>query len=107
MARHTVYLQYSNDDDAVIYVNGIEVVNTDCHLRSKIKLPDTAAAYTQDAMWQLDSASTGGGNALLDFGLATERDEGLFPGSSHAKNLSTYKPHKLIIPSAAAVSILK
>lgn len=90
IAEHTVYLQYSNDDNAVIYVNGIEVVNTpDCHLRNKIKLPDTAAATLHPgrnviAGYCLDR----GGNALLDFGLATERDEkACFPETAMQKSV--------------------
>lgn len=73
----SVYLEYSHDDDAIIYVNGIEVVNTgqDCKKNVRVKLSDEAvnslvkgeniiAGYCHNRV----------GNALLDFGLSVENE---------------------------------
>lgn len=72
-----VYLEYSHDDDAVIYVNGIEVINTGnaCRKNVRIKLSEEVvnslvkgdnmiAAYCFNRV----------GNGLIDFGLSVEKD---------------------------------
>jgi len=72
-----VYLEYSHDDDAIIYINGIEVVNTgnDCKKNVRIKLSEEVvnslvkgnnviAGYCYNRV----------GNGLLDFGLFVEKD---------------------------------
>lgn len=72
-----VYLEYSHDDDVIIYINGIKVVDTGnaCKKYELVKLPEEAvaslkqgrnliAAYCYNRM----------GNGLLDFGLLIEPD---------------------------------
>ncbi|MCF0176535.1 MAG: DUF4965 domain-containing protein [Bacteroidales bacterium] len=67
----TVYMDYSNDDDAVFYVNGIEVHSvTDCNKNALVKLPEEAVSSLK-AGENLICAKcwNRGGNALIDFGL--------------------------------------
>lgn len=76
-----VYLEYSHDDDAIIYVNGIEVVNTGNAAKKNvlIKLPENVvnslakgtnviAAYCYNRV----------GNGLLDYGLFVEKENTTF-----------------------------
>ncbi|MCD7970109.1 MAG: DUF4965 domain-containing protein [Alistipes sp.] len=71
-----IFLEYSHDDDAIIYVNGMEVVNTGnrAHKNLILELPEnvarslkpgenTIAAYCYNRV----------GNSLLDFGLVAEK----------------------------------
>ena len=71
-----VYLQYSNDDGAIIYINGVEVINTGniCNKNAKVKLSDkivnqlkvgknTIAGYCHNT----------GGGGILDFGLLVDK----------------------------------
>ena len=75
MGKKPVYLNYSHDDDVVIYINGIKVVDTGnaCHKNVRLLLEGEAraslrpgknliAAYCRDR----------GGLAFLDFGLEIE-----------------------------------
>lgn len=72
-----VFLEYSHDDDAIIYINGIEVVSTgnSCKKNALEPLPEEVletlkkgdnliAAYCYNRV----------GNALIDFGLVTEKE---------------------------------
>jgi len=72
-----VYLEYSHDDDVIIYINGIEVVNTGNKCKKNVLLPlpeevmatlkkgdNLIAAYCHNRV----------GNGLLDFGLVTEKN---------------------------------
>lgn len=72
-----VFLEYSHDDDVIIYINGIEVVNTGnaCKKNVLLELPSNVmetlkqgeniiAAYCNNRV----------GNGLLDFGLVKEKD---------------------------------
>lgn len=69
-----VYLAYSNDDDAVFYINGVEVLNTghECHTNAFALVPDgvvrkgknTLAAHCIDT----------GGLAYLDMGLMLQNE---------------------------------
>ncbi len=69
-----VYLAYSNDDDAIFYINGVEVLNTghECHTNAFALIPDgvvrqgknTIAAYCIDT----------GGLAYLDMGLMLQNE---------------------------------
>lgn len=76
-----VYLEYSHDDDAIIYVNGIEVVNTGNAAKKNvlIKLPENVvnslvkgtnviAGYCYNRV----------GNGLLDYGLFVEKENTTF-----------------------------
>lgn len=77
MTGKAVYLEYSHDDDAIIYINGIEVVNTgnDCRKNVLVKLSDEVVATLKKgenimAGWCHDRR----GLALFDFGLVMEKD---------------------------------
>lgn len=76
-----IYLNYSHDDDVIIYINGIKVVDTgnDCKKDVKLLLPDEVtstlatkgniiAAYCHDR----------GGLAFLNFGLDYEANKSTF-----------------------------
>ena len=72
-----VYLEYSHDDDAIIYINGIEVVDTGnaCQKNARIKLSDEVVASLKKG----DNLIAGYcynrvGNGLLDFGLLVEKE---------------------------------
>jgi len=72
-----VYLEYSHDDDAIIYVNGIEVVNTgnECKKNVRLKLSEEVV----NSLVKGDNILAGYcynrvGNGLLDFGLFVEKD---------------------------------
>ncbi|MGP1437227.1 MAG: glutaminase domain-containing protein [Phocaeicola sp.] len=72
-----VYLNYSHDDDAVIYVNGVKVVDTGNNAKSgeQQKLTQEALATLHEGK-NIIAAScrnrVGGG--LIDFGMSVERD---------------------------------
>jgi len=76
LSGKTVYLTYSHDDDALIYVNGILVVDTgDRAMKNVIvKLSDEAVSSLKAGEKNVISAYCWNrhGNALLDFGLAVE-----------------------------------
>jgi hypothetical protein len=72
-----LYLEYSNDDDAVFYINGVEVYNTGatCNKNAIIRVPDhivntlkkgenLIAAHCKNPI----------GNGLLDFGLLVQKE---------------------------------
>lgn len=46
MAGKQIFLEFSNDDDAVFYVNGVEVHNTGstCNKNAMVKLPEAVVA---------------------------------------------------------------
>lgn len=73
-----VYLEYSHDDDAIIYVNGIEVVNTGNKAlkNQKVKLPaNVVATLTKGQTIIAGYCYNRVGNGLLDFGLQVEKDQ--------------------------------
>lgn len=70
-----VYLNYSHDDDVIIYINGIKVVDTgnQCHKNVRLLLPENVRKTLKPgknliAAWCRDR----GGLAFLDFGLDIE-----------------------------------
>ena len=73
-----VYLQYSHDDDVIIYVNGIEVVSTGNEVKKRryMKLPEEVVASLKKGE-NLIAAHCHNrvGNGLLDFGLVVEKDD--------------------------------
>nr|WP_320057287.1 DUF4965 domain-containing protein [uncultured Bacteroides sp.] len=72
-----VYLEYSHDDDVIIYVNGIKVVDTGnaCKKHVLVKLPDNVVASLKPGKNLIAAYCYNRvGNGLLDFGLAVERD---------------------------------
>lgn len=81
LSKKNLYLEYSHDDDVIIYVNGIKVVETGNSAKKYVyaKLPEEAvaslkkgeniiAAYCRNRV----------GNGLLDFGLLAEKDDTRF-----------------------------
>ncbi|MDR2955041.1 MAG: DUF4965 domain-containing protein [Prevotella sp.] len=77
LAGKTVFLEYSHDDDAIIYINGIKVVDTGnaCKKNVMLKLSDEVLASLKKgeniiAGWCHDRM----GLALLDFGLVMEKE---------------------------------
>ena len=73
--ERTLWLVYSNDDDAEIYVNGLPVVaERDCHHHERVALAgDLAAALRPGRNVVAAHCLDRGGAALLDFGLLAQR----------------------------------
>ena len=72
-----VYLEYSHDDDVIIYINGIKVVDTGnaCKKNVLLKLPEEVVASLKQGENLIAAyCHNRGGNALLDFGLLVELD---------------------------------
>lgn len=69
-----VYLVYSNDDDAVFYINGVEVLNTghECHTNAFAPIPDGVVRKGKNliAAYCVDT----GGLAYLDMGLMLQNE---------------------------------
>ncbi|MDR0573543.1 MAG: DUF4965 domain-containing protein [Tannerella sp.] len=75
ITREPVFLELSHDDDAEIYINGIEIVNTGNSARENvmIKLPDNAKKTLKKGRNVIAAHCRNRvGNALLDFGLYVE-----------------------------------
>lgn len=75
LGKKPVYLNYSHDDDVIIYVNGVKVVDTgnQCHKNVRLLLPEDARRTLRQgkniiAAWCRDR----GGLSFLDFGLEIE-----------------------------------
>ncbi len=72
-----VYLEYSHDDDVIIYVNGVKVVDTGnaCKKHVLVKLPDEVTASLKQGENLIAAyCHNRGANGLLDFGLLVELD---------------------------------
>lgn len=72
-----VYLEYSHDDDAIIYINGIEVVNTGNAAKKNILAPlseEVIATLKKGENIIAGYCHDRGGLALFDFGLVMEKD---------------------------------
>ena len=72
-----VYLEYSHDDDAIIYINGIKVVDTGnvCKKHVQVKLSEEVVASLKQGTNLIAAyCHNRVGNALLDFGLLVELD---------------------------------
>jgi hypothetical protein len=71
-----VYLQYSNDDGGIIYINGVEVINTGntCNKNAKVKLSDKIVNQLKvgENIIAGYCHNTGGGG-ILDFGLLVDK----------------------------------
>lgn len=73
-----IYLEYTHDDDAIIYVNGIEVINTGNKAKKNqvVKLPENVVATLKKGENIIAGYCYNRvGNGLLDFGLQVEKDE--------------------------------
>lgn len=73
-----VFLEYSHDDDVIIYVDGQEVVNSGntCKKNAILQLPETLTKEFTAGKTVTIAAFCHNrvGNGLLDFGLQTEKD---------------------------------
>ncbi|MDR3366801.1 MAG: DUF4965 domain-containing protein [Prevotellaceae bacterium] len=71
-----VYLEYSNDDDAVFYINGQKVLEVGCCNKNKLfKLPKEAAKLLQEGQNLIAAhCSNPVANGLIDFGLYAEKE---------------------------------
>lgn len=73
-----VYLEYSHDDDVIIYINGIKVVDTGnaCKKHQLEKLSDEVIASLKQGDNLIAAyCHNRGANGLLDFGLLVELDD--------------------------------
>ncbi len=72
-----VFLEYSHDDDAIIYINGIEVVNTGnaCKKNALLPLSDEVLATLKKGENIISGfCHDRGGIALFDFGIVRETE---------------------------------
>lgn len=72
LSDYPVYLEFSNDDDAVFYLNGKQIYNTgpNCNKEERVKLPAEARAALKQGVNLLAAECINPiGNGLLDFGL--------------------------------------
>ena len=73
-----VYLEFSNDDDAIFYVNGVEVFNTGsiCNKNRRVRLSEEALATLGKGEVLLAAQCTNTqGLGLLDFGLIVLKEQ--------------------------------
>lgn len=76
-----VYLEYSHDDDVIVYVNGVKVVDTGnaCKKHQLVKLPaEVTATLKKGEILIAAYCRNRGANGLLDFGLLVEEDDTRF-----------------------------
>lgn len=72
-----IYLEYSHDDDVIIYINGIKVVDTGnaCKKHVQVKLSEEVVASLKQGENLIAAyCHNRGANGLLDFGLLIELD---------------------------------
>lgn len=77
LAGKKVFLEYSHDDDAIIYINGIEVVNTGNACKKNVLVPlsdEVVATLKKGENIIAGFCHDRGGIALFDFGLVREKD---------------------------------
>lgn len=78
LAGKNVYLEYSHDDDVIIYINGIKVVDTGnaCKKNVKLKLTEEVVASLKQGENLIAAyCHNRVGNGLLDFGLLVELED--------------------------------
>lgn len=95
LTGRSVYLEYSHDDDVIIYVNGIKVVDTGnaCKKHVLVKLPDEVVASLQQGDNLIAAYCHNRiGNGLLDFGLLVELDNNLFFKQTAIQNSVDVQP---------------
>ncbi|MEG1700362.1 MAG: DUF4965 domain-containing protein [Alistipes sp.] len=77
LADQQVYLEYSNDDDAIFYINGIEIHNTGatCNKNAMVKVPaEAVSTLVKGENLIAAQCKNPVGNGLLDFGLLIQKD---------------------------------
>ena len=88
--KKKVFLEYSHDDDAIIYINGIEVVNTGnaCRKNTLVQLTgDVLASLKKGENLIAGYCYNRVGNGLLDFGLVAEIEgKELLPNTATQKS---------------------
>ena len=69
-----VYLAYSNDDDAIFYVNGVKVLDTghECHTNASVMIPDGIVREGKNVLAAY--CVNTGGLAFLDMGLMLQNE---------------------------------
>lgn len=86
-----VFLEYSHDDDAIIYINGIEVVNTGNTCKKNALLPlskEVLASLKKGENVISGYCRNRVGNGLLDFGLVIEKEnQALIPQNAVQKSV--------------------
>jgi len=92
LSNRTVFVEYSHDDDAIIYINGEEVVNTGNTVsqNSLVKLPPelTSSLTKGSEVIMAGYCHNRGANGLLDFGLFVEKeDEKVFLQTAKQKSV--------------------
>lgn len=73
-----VYLEFSNDDDAIFYINGIEVFNTGavCNRNRRVRVPEEALQTLEKGEILLAAQCTNPqGFGLIDFGLVVPKEQ--------------------------------
>lgn len=91
LKNKVVYIEYTHDDDTILYVNGIEVVNTGntCRKNAKVKL----SAEVTNTLKKGENIISGYchnrvANGLFDFGLSTEKEaQKYFPQAAEQKSV--------------------
>jgi hypothetical protein len=75
-AGRTIYLEYSNDDDAEFYLNGTKILEVGCCNKNRLfQLPEEAAAQLKAGQNLLAAhCSNPVANGLIDFGLYAEKE---------------------------------
>lgn len=72
-----IYLEYSNDDDAIFYINGVEVLNTGstCNKNAVVKIPDNIIKSLKKGENLITAhCKNPVANGLLDFGLLVQKE---------------------------------
>jgi hypothetical protein len=80
----SIYLEYSNDDDAEFYINGQKIFEVGCCNKNKLfKLPDDAVKLLRAGQNLLAAhCSNPVANGLIDFGLYAEKENSLRYGQT-------------------------
>lgn len=77
----SIYLEYTHDDDVIIYINGMKVVDTGnaCKKHELVKLSEEVKATLKKGENVIAAyCHNRGANGLLDFGLLMEQDDTRF-----------------------------
>lgn len=74
-----IYLEYSNDDDAIFYINGIQALSVDCCNKDKLfRLPEEIAKLLHPGENLIAAyCNNKVANGLLDFGLSIEKENSM------------------------------
>lgn len=77
LAGRNLYLEFCNDDDAIFYINGVEVHNTGavCHKNEIVRIPAEAAATLHEGENLIAAECINPvANGLLDFGILMQKE---------------------------------